>query len=171
MTRAAATHKNGSISRALGTIYDKAIDWLYSRNCPDRAKPYTLQLRRLVDKSDPEREAIFTHECLALADEAEGNLAQAIKHRLEEIRLIRRLHKLARGQDSRNADYIFRQYGPADLRDRLYLLARLYGATGNLRKAIASLEESKKVCEASGIKFEQEKLLRKYLRETNASPA
>jgi hypothetical protein len=98
-------------------------------------------------------------------------LSGAIEHRREEIRLIRRLHKLAQGQDAASADFILGQYGPADLRDRLYLLAKLYREADNLTKAIAALEESRTLCQASGIKFEQKDLLRKYLREASAAPA
>lgn len=52
------------------------------------------RLARLLSKSDPRHESICGEECRSLIQEAKRNLPQAIEHRENEIRLIRRLHEL-----------------------------------------------------------------------------
>jgi hypothetical protein len=55
--------------------------------------------------------------------------------------------------------------GWGDLSDRLDLLATLYRASGDLDKALAVLEESKKLCGSHGVPFDGEDLLREYRKE------
>ncbi len=104
-----------------------------------------------------------------MVHEGKGDLANAIKHRENEVRLIRRLHKLTRSTPS--ADYIFGQYSLSDLRDRLNLLAMLYHDQGHLDRALEALQESKKFCIQHGIPFDGEDLLQEYLQESKSHQA
>lgn len=121
-------------TNSVGKLYDKVIDLLYVKPNRKLAREYANQLKGFAIASDPNEQAIFTQECLALAAEAEGNLEEAIKHRQKEIRLIRRLHELAQGRDARHADFIFGQYSYEDLSDRYDLLATLYEDAGFIRR-------------------------------------
>jgi ATP/maltotriose-dependent transcriptional regulator MalT len=161
--------KSDDAAREVGHLYDMAVDWLYERQNPSRARRYTNRLRQLVQTSDPNAESIFTQECLSLAHEADGDLAQAIRHRENEILLIHRLHKLAQGRDKAHADFLLGQYDGADLRDRLYLLATLYRASGNLDQAISSLQECRNLCRERRLKFDWEVTLQNYLVEEQKS--
>ncbi len=96
--------------------------------------------------------------------ETRGDLRKAIDHRENEVRLIRRLHDLARFAPSQ--ELVLRDYGYGDLSDRLDLLATLYHDNGNLDKALAVLQESKQLCQTHGIAFDGEDLLEEYSRET-----
>jgi len=95
--------------------------------------------------------------------ETKGDLKNAIRHRENEIRLIRRLHQLSQGTESEA--YAFSQYDYEDLADRLYLLATLYHDSGDLDKAIATLEETKRLSEAQGLEFEWRDDVREWLKE------
>ena len=151
----------------IGYLYDKLLYWLYQREDAGKAHFYAERLERLLSKADPDHEAIFGEECRSLVSEAKGNLRKAIEHREKEIRLIRRLHEL-----SRKAPYekvALTDYGYDDLSDRLDLLATLYHDSGELEKAIKTLQESKGLCEAHGIKFDGEDLLQEYLDEKRNS--
>lgn len=158
-------HTPAHVPGKTGRLYNKTVYWLYERQNPQRAQEYAKNLRSLVEKSDPKAESIFTQECLSLANEAEGDLEQAIKYREREILLIHSLHKLAQDQDAAHADFLFGQYSYADLNDRLYLLAELYRARGNIESAIVTLQQSKYFCEKHGIVFEWESVLQEYMAE------
>src|SRR4051812_20364850 len=80
----------------IGYLYDKLLYWLYQREDSRKARPYAKRLERLLPKAAPENDAIFGEECWSLVHETNGNLRKAIEHRENEIRLIRRLHQLAR---------------------------------------------------------------------------
>ena len=95
--------------------------------------------------------------------ETRGEFRKAIKHRENEVRLIRRLHELARKMPDPNV--ALKDYGYADLSDRLDLLATLYHDSGQLDKALALLHESKKLCEKHGVEFDGGDLLEEYLAE------
>jgi len=57
-----------------------------------------------------------------------------------------------------------RQYSHIDLRDRMTLLAILYSCSDNLKKAVETLNSSKRLCELHGIKFDSEDLLKDYVQ-------
>jgi hypothetical protein len=159
----AARRKFADAAEEMGYLYDKLIYWLYQRQDARRARPFADRLERLLAKSGPETECIFAEECRSLAHEARGDLAKAIRHRENEVRLIRRLHKLS--ERTTGADFIFRQYTYADLSDRLDLLAVLQHDSGNLAEALNTLEESRRLCEKHGVKFDGEDLLKEYREE------
>jgi hypothetical protein len=144
-------------------LYQKLLYWLYQRGDAGKARPYAERLARLLAEADPGHEAIFGEECRSLVCEAKGDLAKAIKHRENEIRLIRRLHEISRGKPYE--EFALEGYGSADLSDRLDLLATLYHDSGDLDRAISTLRESKRYCQGHGIRFDGEDILREYLEE------
>jgi tetratricopeptide (TPR) repeat protein len=151
----------------IGYLYDKLLYWLYQREDAGKARPYAERLAKLLRKATPNHEAIFGEECWSLVYETKGDLRRAIEHRENEVRLIRRLHELAR--NATQPEVVLKDYGYDDLSDRLDLLATLYHASGDLDKAITTLQESKKLCEAHGIKFDGEDMLQEYLEEKRNS--
>jgi hypothetical protein len=147
-------------------LYHKLLHWLYEQGKPRKARPFAERLERLLAQATAGAESIRTEECRSLIGEAKGDLAKAVKHRENEIRLIRRLHELAsRGP---GAEYALRRYGYDDLSDRLDLLATLYHDRGNLDRAINVLRDSRQLCKAHGLPFDGQDLLDEYLEEKKA---
>jgi hypothetical protein len=163
----AARRKFADVSEEMGYLYDKLVYWLYHRQDAQRARRFADRLGRLLSKAGPETQSIFAEECRSLVAETTGDLPKAIAHREKEIRLIRRLHELAR--KSAGEDFALRQYTYADLSDRLDLLAALYHASGELEKALGALQESKRLCERHRVKFDGADMLQEYLEERRNS--
>jgi hypothetical protein len=151
----------------IGYLYDKLLYWLYERGDAGKARPYAQRLERLLRKADPAHEAIFGEECWSLVYETKGDFPKAIERRENEIRLIRRLHEIA--HNTPHQDLVLKDYGYDDLSDRLDLLATLHHDSGSLNKAITILKESKRLCDAHGIKFDGEDILQEYLEEKRNS--
>jgi hypothetical protein len=151
----------------IGYLYDRLLYWLYRRADPGKARPYADRVERLLGKVDPGHDAIFGEECRSLARETKRDYPGAIEHREKEIRLIRRLHKIAHGMPYEKA--MLDDYGYDDLSDRLDLLATLYHAAGDLAKALKLLKESKKLCDRHGVPFDGGDLLQEYLEERRIS--
>jgi len=147
-------------------LRDKVLFWLYQREKPEKALPFAKRLQQLLGRADAKQEAILGQECRSLAFETVGNLAKAIEHRQKEIDLIRRLQEISHGTPSEH--YALKGYEPSDLSDRLDLLAVLYRDHGELEKAIATLRESRTLCEEHGIEFDGADLLSDYLIELRA---
>jgi hypothetical protein len=142
-------------------LYHKLLYWLYERQDRARARTFADRLARLLTQASPDRDAIFPEECRSLICEARADLRGAIQHRDNEIRLIKRLH-----QTSKNTPQevdIFRLYGYDDLSDRLDLLASLCHDNGAIDRAIAVLQESKRLCEQHGIEFDGDDILQECL--------
>jgi tetratricopeptide (TPR) repeat protein len=154
--------KFAHVSEEMGYLYDKLVYWLYQRQDVPRARTFADRLASVLRSSGPEMETIFAEECRSLVYEAKGNLAKAIEHRENEIRLIRRLHQLELHRAT--AHFVLSQYSYVDLGDRLDLLAVLYHGRGNLEKAISTLQESKELCEKNNVKFDGQDLLRSIWR-------
>jgi tetratricopeptide (TPR) repeat protein len=150
--------------REVGPLYDKLVYWLYERQDVRRAQPFADKLELLLKDPKVKTGSIFAEDCQSLVHEARGNLAKAIKHRLQAIRLIRRLHRLS--QDSAQADFVFRQYSYADLRDELESLAILYHDIGDLNRAISTLQASEQLCRDHRLKSAAGDLLKDYLEES-----
>jgi hypothetical protein len=148
-------------------VYHKLLYWLYEREDKVRARHYAKRLAQLLPATSFGNNAIFPEECWSLIFEAMEDLAKAIKHRENEIRLIKRLHVVSSG--TRQQDLILRLYGFDDLSDRLDLLAALYHDNGNLAKAISILHESRQICDRHGLSFDGEDILREYLNEKKNS--
>ena len=150
-------------------LYHKLLYWLYEREDRVRARAFAESLGQLLSRSSPGCDAILPEECSSLICEAKGDLAGAIEHRENEVRLIKRLHEISRGTPQQ--DTVFRLYGYDDLSDRLDLLAVLYYNNGNLDKALSTIHESKRLCEKHGVKFDGEDILQEYLEEKKNSQA
>ena len=148
-------------------LYDKLLYWLYQREDAGKARPYAERLEQLLPRATPAHEAIFGEECWSLVYETKGDLPRAIRHREQEIRLIHRLHELSR--KAPHEAFVLKAYGDDALSDRLDLLATLYHDSGHLDKAIITLQESKQLCEAHGLKFDGEDILREYVAEKRLS--
>ena len=148
-------------------LYHKLLYWLYDRGQPRKALAFCDRLEQLLDREIAEHGTVRNEECRSLIREAQGDLPGAIRHRENEVRLIKRLHTIARGTPS--WEYVQRQYDYRDLSDRLDLLAILYHDSGDLDRAIHTLRESKRLCEAHGIRFDGRALLDEYLTEKKAS--
>ncbi len=144
-------------------LYHKLLYWLYERHDAARARAFAERLARLLSRASRSDEAIVPEECRSLICEARGDLPGAIKHRENEIRLMKRLHAISRTSPQR--EDLLRLHGYGDLSDRLDLLAVLYHESGQQDRAIATLQDSKRLCEESGIAFDGEDLLRDYVRE------
>ncbi len=114
-------------------------------------------------KTTPNHDAILGEECWSLVHETNGELERAIESRENEIRLIRRLYDLSRGAP--HEEIALRDYGYEDLSDRLELLAILYHDSGDLDKAITTLQESRKLCQEHGVEFDGNDMLRDYAEE------
>jgi len=147
----------------IGHLYQKVLYWLYNQQCAAKARPYSDRLEKLLPKADPNHEAIIGEECWSLIHETNGDLLEAIKHRENEIRMISQLYAISKGQPFEQT--ALRWYDISDLSDRLNLLAGLYHDSGDLGSAIATLEESKRLCARHGIAFEAEDVLDEYLKE------
>jgi tetratricopeptide (TPR) repeat protein len=141
-------------------LYDQLLHWLYGKGNPKKALPFATQLESIFDEVDGLEDSIFGQECKSLIFETKGDLSGAIRHRKVEIRKIRRLREISIGTPSEA--YALKNYGVADLSDRLDLLAELYFQKGDLPKAIATLEESKRLCEDNHVKFDGKDLLQAY---------
>lgn len=147
-------------------LYGKLLYWLYQAEDRSKARRYAGRLAPLLRKASPEHDAILAEECWSLVYEARGDLPKAITHRENETRLIRTLHEACRNTAVR--DVALQGYDYDDLSDRLDLLAVLYHDNGDLGRAIAVLEQSKQLCEAHGIAFDGEDLLKEYTQENAA---
>jgi hypothetical protein len=145
-------------------LYDKLLYWFYDREDSARALPFAKRLERLLKKAPDADTAIMTAECRSLIAELRGDLRGAIRHRENEVRLIKRLHQISRNTPS--WERIARHMGYSDLSDRLDLLAILYHDAGDLGRAIATLRESKALCARHDILFDGQDLLEEYLNET-----
>lgn len=139
-------------------LYDKLLYWFYSRQLPQRARVYAKRLQKLVKQVDGDEKSILGQECRSLICEIHGDLAGAIRHREEEIRKIRRLHKIS--ENTPQWDLACRDMDYTYLSDQLDLLALLYDAAGDTRKAIRTLEESKEFCGQHQIPFGGQKILK-----------
>jgi hypothetical protein len=161
--------QSADVRQQMSRLYERLVHWLYERQNVRRAVPVAEELARLLASFGPRPESIFVEECRSLVHEARGDLGRAIKHREDEIRLIRRLHRAAR--NTGDADSLFQLYSYADLCDRLQLLAMLQHNHGDLKAALRALRECKRLCAAHGMAFDGEDLLRAYQEETRKALA
>jgi hypothetical protein len=144
-------------------LYHKLLYWLYEREDRARASTFAGRLAQLLSQTSPRHDAVFPEECWSLICEARGDRVGAIKHRQNEIGLMKRLQEISRHTTQEKV--VFRLYGYGDLSDRLYLLAALYHDSGKLGKAIETLEESRDLCATHGIAFDGDDMLQEYLKE------
>ena len=144
-------------------LYRKLLYWFCEREDRRRAAAFCDRLEPLLNQVSPDDKVIVGEECRSLICEVRGDLGGAIRHRENEIRLIKRLHRISENTPSNN--FALSQYDYSDLSDRLDLLATLYREAGKPKRALRVLEESKKLCAAHGINFAGQELMRDCLRE------
>jgi tetratricopeptide (TPR) repeat protein len=151
-------------------LYNKLLHWFYGEEAPARARPYAERLKRLLRKNDAKQESILGQECRSLIYELEGDLEAAIRHRENEIRKIRRLHEITPKKDW---DWVCQRYEYEDLSDRLDLLALLYDANGQTKRALELLGESKALCERHGLPFDGADILEELMADepSNTAPS
>lgn len=147
-------------------LYQKLLYWLYEREDAAKAAAFADRLEQLLSSFDPRHESILEEECWSLIYESKGDVAKAIEHRENEIRLMRRLHELA-GDTACNS-FALEGRGFGHLSDRLDLLATLYHDRGDVDRALSLLRESKQLCEEHGIEFDAEDVLEAYAKEKGA---
>jgi hypothetical protein len=144
-------------------LYHKVLYWFYSRQDRRQASFFAERLRPLVVSVDPSCQAILGASCRALPGELAGDLWSAIQAREREIHLIRQLLQ----SDAPPAA----QLPPAELSDRLDLLAILYWHAGNLVPAREVLQDSQNWCAEKGIPFDGQELLDELDQELEATAA
>jgi hypothetical protein len=154
---------------AIKWLYYEIVDAHYGQGDRRRAARLCDQLEPLLGQEDPAQEAILGQECRALIHEVRGDLAAAITHRENEIRLRKRLLQTIHDPPTEAERVILKDYGPDDLSDRMDLLAMLYHDAGRLKKAIKTLWQSRELCELHGVRFDGKDLLRDYLAEYRAA--
>jgi hypothetical protein len=144
-------------------LYHKLLYWLYEREDSVRARTFAQRLGTLLSEPSSGHDAILPEECRSLICEANDDLPGAIKHRENEVRLIKKLHEMSRNIPQQ--EDIFRLDGYDDLSDRLDLLAVLSHDSGNSDKAIRILHESKQLCEKHGVKFDGQDIIEEYEKQ------
>src|SRR3984893_2629850 len=142
-------------------LYHKLLYWFYERKDRRRAKPFCDRLERLLNEFCIDDHVIVPEECRSLICEIRGDVPGAINHRENEIRLIKRLHRIS--QNTPSHDFALSQYDYSDLSAPLDLRAPLHDEAGKPKRAIRTLEESKKLCATHGIKFAGQGLMRDCL--------
>lgn len=144
-------------------VYDEMLQWFYERKNQPKARRLCPRLEKLLQSVSGESPAILAEECQALLYEVRGDLPRAIRHREREISLRQRLIQVSRAAPSR--ELVLRDYGFADLSDRLDLLAILYHDAGDVDKAIHTLRQSQRLCKKHSIPFDGTDVLAEYLAE------
>jgi hypothetical protein len=132
-------------------LYRKVLYWVYDQGDRRRAARFGNRLRRLL-RRQVFHNSIFAEECRSLIDEVNEKLDSAIQHRENEIRLIRKLWRS--GKLNPLPESVLDKYKPADLSDRLDLLAILYDSAGRTDEAVGVLKESKALCKKYKIPFD-----------------
>jgi len=161
-TSTIAARKSAGQHRArVRRYYDKLVHWLYDRENATRAKYFAEKLKTALVEVRPRDDAIFVEDCRALIAEANGDLKVAIRHRENVVGLIRKLHAISAGKPGE--DYVLNQYGHADLRDEMGLLADLYLEVGRVTDGVAVLKQAREYCRKHLLEFEDERVLAEYL--------
>jgi hypothetical protein len=158
---------NDRLAEDLAYLRDSLLYWFYERADRKRSRRYADLLEQILN--DLDEDSIVAQECRSLVAEVRGNVPKAIRHRIREIKLIRRLHQISAGR--LGEDYVLSKYGIDDLSDRLDLLAILYHALGKRERALKALSESRRLCEAHGIPFDGADLWDEYQRQGTRRPA
>ncbi len=145
-------------------VYQKVVFWFCRRPEGSQARRYATRLKKLLGRDETIPGSIFGEECWSLVFDVAGDYRRAIRHRENEIRLIRRLHEIT---PKEQRDLVFGWYGFSDLSNRLNVLADIYKQIGQTDRAIRILRESKALCARHGIPFDGEDSLQELLSETS----
>jgi hypothetical protein len=163
--RAPATRRSfADVADEIGYVYQKLVHWLCETPESAKTRRYAKRIKRLLRRDTTGPRSIFREECWSLACEAEKDYPAAIRHRENEIRLIRRLHEITPAADRH---LVFIAYGYSDLSDRLVILASLYDAIGDTDRAMKILREAKALCSKHGIPFDGQDILDELLSDSS----
>jgi len=153
--------------REINDLYHKLLYWYYDRQNLAKARPIARRLERLLSEVTSDQPTILGESAWALILEYKGDLLGAIKHRENDIQLMKRLLQISLKSPDPKA--ILKHYDYSDLSDRLDLLAILYHDAGNLEQALKVLRQSQLLCEKRGIPFDGKSLLDDYLTEKDST--
>jgi hypothetical protein len=100
---------------------------LYTQNKKKNAERYVDRLERVLKALPPDELAILRQEGLALLYELRGRIDKAIKHRMNEIALMERLHSEAKspGYAASTRAYMLRDREISALEERRAILNAL----------------------------------------------
>jgi hypothetical protein len=160
-TNAASSHQD------VETLYLKLLKRYYEEGDREKAKPLADEIEALLAASPVEAHSIRGEEIRSIIADLRGNLAAAIQSREAEIRKILELQ--TRTLNTPHWSFISQHYGFSDVSDRLDLLAILYDQSGELDRAIATLQESKDYCALHSIEFDAQDLLTELLQSRSAA--
>jgi hypothetical protein len=144
-------------------VYEKMLYWFYHAGNRSRALRFSSRLEKLLKTEDADQGSIIGQQARALLAELHEDHRQAITHRNNVVRLIRRLWTISVGTPGEAT--CRRAYGASDLTDQLDLLAIAYHDAGDLKRAVATLLESQRVCHEHGVRFDGDELLQEYRGE------
>ena len=144
-------------AEALESLYLDFIKKFYEDQDHQTAEKLAVRLEKELDKSPDHAASIRGEEIRSLIAELRGELTDAIRSREAEIRRILELHAAA--ANTPDWTFVSQQYDFSDVSDRLDLLAMLYDQHGDSDRAVATLIESKRYCEAHRIPFDSQDLL------------
>jgi hypothetical protein len=153
-------HDGPQIGDEVDALYHALLHAFYEDEDKQRARPIASRLVLLLANNPEVAESIRGQEIQSIIADLQGNLEEAIRHRRSEIGKIQALHRATWGTSA--WDYAFRQYDYGDLSDRLDLLAILYADQGEWERAVETLEESRRFCEANNIEFDGRDLLEEF---------
>jgi tetratricopeptide (TPR) repeat protein len=161
-------HKATAAEDDVEALYHELLHWFYEKEDRERAQEVGARLEAALSRRPDVAASIRGEEIRSLLAELRGDLAEAARSRESEIRKILELHSLA--ANTPGWEYVLRQYDFRDVSDRLDLLAILYAEQGDLDRAIDTLQESKRFCEAHQVPFDGQDLLTEYEQARKEAP-
>jgi tetratricopeptide (TPR) repeat protein len=133
---------------AVEDIYFAALEDL-SAGRRARAVRKALRLARMVEKLDPNSEALIGMGVRSLIAELDGDYDEAARYRKLELAGVKKLL-----EELRPEQLEWMHMDASDYSDRLDLLACLYLDAGRYDDALAALAESEAFCKKHGIPFD-----------------
>jgi len=130
----------------ISDLYHQVLDLFYVKQDRDKALGPALRLLRLLDKHDPNAEALLGMSGRWLVAELDGDIAEAVRWREREIAALR--DQIAKGLLETGA------FTADEFSDRLDLLASNYLDLKRYDDALAALAESEAFCKGHGIPFD-----------------
>lgn len=127
-------------------LYDQVLELFYEKQQPAKALAPALRLLRLLDKHDPNAEALLGMSGRWLVAELDGDIEEAVRWREKEITLLRK--HIAAGLLERGA------LDADEFSDRLDLLALSYLDLKRHKDALTALAESEAFCKEHNIPFD-----------------
>jgi hypothetical protein len=162
MTKKMRRNPNGACQGddEIEALYQELLVAFYEDENVEAARAIASRLEAALSNRPEVADSIRAEEIRSITAELQGDLAEAIRYRQREIRMIHELHRLT--QDTAAREYVMRQYDYSDLSDRLDLLAILYADQGDYQRAVSTLQESKQLCESHQIEFDGQDLLDEF---------